>query len=124
MTVRKFIILTISAAMLASCSLNSRIQKADKKFALGEYYRAAEMYRSIYPQVPLKKRSIKAKVAYKMGNAYRIIENNKRAETAYKNAVKYGNKDSLVFYFYAEVLRSNGKYKEAIKTIINEFLIP
>lgn len=115
MTVRKFIILTISAAMLASCSLNSRIQKADKKFALGEYYRAAEMYRSIYPQVPLKKRSIKAKVAYKMGNAYRIIENNKRAETAYKNAVKYGNKDSLVFYFYAEVLRSNGKYKEAIK---------
>ena len=107
------------AAVLCSCSLNSRIQKADKKFALGEYYRAAEMYRSIYPNVPNKKRSLKGSVAYKMGNSYRLIENNKRAETAYKNAVKFGSKDSLVYYFYAEVLRSNGKYKEAIKMYEN-----
>lgn len=115
MTFRRVLIFAMLAAVLCSCSLNSRIQKADKKFALGEYYRAAEMYRSIYPNVPNKKRSLKGSVAYKMGNSYRLIENNKRAEAAYKNAVKFGSKDSLVYYFYAEVLRSNGKYKEAIK---------
>ncbi len=111
----KFFIIVAMALVCASCSLNRRIQKADKKFALGEYYRSAEMYRAIYPHVSSKKRALKGSVAYKMGNAYRIIDNNRRAESAYKNAVKYGNKDSLVFYFYAEVLRSNGKYKEAVK---------
>lgn len=114
MRVRFFILIAVILAS-TSCSLNRRIQKADKKFALGEYYRAAEMYKAIYPNVPSKKRALKGSVAYKMGNAYRLIDNNLKAEPAYKNAVKYGNKDSLVFYFYAEVLRSNGKYKEAMK---------
>ena len=41
--------------MLTSCSINARIQKADKKFELGEYYTAGEMYRSIYPRIPAKK---------------------------------------------------------------------
>ena len=102
--------------MLTSCSINSRIQKADKKFDLGEYYAAGEMYRSVYSQIPSKKnKKQKAEVAFKMGNAYRLIENNKRAESAYKNAVRYNHKDSLVHYYYAEVLKSNGKYKEALK---------
>src|SRR5574344_1803610 len=115
MMIKRILIGLLTVVLFASCSLNARITKADKKFALGEYYRAAEMYRSIYPNVPTKKRVLKADVAYKMGNAYRIVENNKRAETAFKNAVKYGCKDSLLTYYYAEVLRRNGKYKEAIK---------
>ena len=102
--------------MLTSCSINSRIQKADKKFDLGEYYAAGEMYRSVYGQIPAKKnKKQKAEVAFKMGNAYRLIENNKRAESAYKNAVRYNYKDSIVYYYYAEVLKNNGKYKEALK---------
>ena len=102
--------------MLTSCSINARIQKADKKFDLGEYYSAGEMYRSIYPRIPSKKnKKQKADVAFKMGNSYRLIENNKRAEGAYKNAIRFGCKDSMVYYYYAEVLKSNGKYKEALK---------
>ena len=103
-------------AIMASCSLNSRITKADKKFALGEYYKAAEMYRKIYPRVSSKKqRKLKGEVAFKMGNSYRIIESNRRAETGFKNAVRYGCRDSLLYYYYAEVLRRNGKYNEALK---------
>lgn len=100
--------------LCTSCSLTSRIQKADKKFALGEYYRAAEMYRKVYPQVPSKNKKLKGSVAYKMGKAYYMLENNVKAESAFKNAVKYGSKDTLVYYYYAEALRSGGKYKEAL----------
>ncbi|MBQ2025146.1 MAG: OmpA family protein [Paludibacteraceae bacterium] len=101
---------------LVSCSINARISKADKKFALGEYYRAGEMYRSVYPSISASKnRKQKAEVAYKMGNSYRLIKSNKRAETALKNAIRYGYKDSIVYYHYAEVLRSNGKYDLALK---------
>ena len=113
---RKLLIGLSILLMLSSCSINSRIQKADKKFDLGEYYTAGEMYRAVYPRISAKKKKKqKAEVAFKMGNAYRLIENNKRAEGAYKNAVRYNYKDSIVHYYYAEVLKNNGKYKEALK---------
>ncbi len=113
----KRILLGLSLAVaLMSCSINARIAKADKKFALGEYYKAGEMYRSIYPNIPARKnKKQKAEVAFKMGNSYRLIERNNRAETALKNAIRYGYKDSIVYYYYAEVLRSNGKYELAHK---------
>jgi peptidoglycan-associated lipoprotein len=102
------------AVALMSCSINARISKADKRFELGEYYKAGEMYRSIYPNIPARKnKKQKAEVAFKMGNSYRLIENNKRAETALKNAIRYGYKDSIVYYYYAEVLREMGKYELA-----------
>lgn len=108
------VIVLLIMIFCTSCSITSRIQKADKKFALGEYYRAADMYRKVYPQVPSKNKKLKSSVAYKMGRTYFLLENNTKAETAFKNAVKYGSKDSLVYYYYAEALRSNGKYKEAL----------
>lgn len=114
MMVKRISIALILVIVCASCSLTSRIQKADKKFALGEYYRAADMYRRVYPQVPSKNKKLKGSVAYKMGRTYFLLENNTKAETSFKNAVKYGSKDTLVYYYYAEALRSNGKYKEAL----------
>ena len=114
----KRIALALSLAVaLMSCSINARIAKADKKFALGEYYKAGEMYRSVYPNIPARKnKKQKAEVAFKMGNAYRLIESNSKAEAALKNAIRYGYKDSIVYYYYAEVLRGNGKYEQARKT--------
>ena len=38
-----------------SCSINARIAKADKKFELGEYYKAGEMYKGIYPSINARK---------------------------------------------------------------------
>ena len=111
----RWMILPAIAALLSACGLSARIAKADKLFALGEYHRAAETYKGIYGNVPGKKKKLKGEVAFKMGNAYRLIEQNKKAEQAYKNAVRNGCKDSLLLYNYAEVLRQNGKYNEALK---------
>ena len=105
----------LTPLLLASCGLNGRIAKADKKFALGEYYRAAELYKNVYASVPRKKKALKAEVAFKMGNAYRAIEQNKKAEQAYKNATRGGCRDSSLVYRYAETMRQNGKYSEALK---------
>lgn len=114
--IKRLIIGVCLMLALVSCSINARISKADKKFALGEYYRAGEMYRSIYPNISTRKnKKQKAEVAFKMGNSYRLIESNKRAESALKNAIRFGYKDSIVYYYYAEVLRGNGKYELARK---------
>lgn len=108
------IILFICTAALNSCSVSARIKKADKKFAIGEYYEAGEMYRQVYKRVPSKNRPIRAHVAFMQAESQRIL-NNTRAASAYKNAIRYHYPDSIVYLRYAQVLQYQGKYNEAIK---------
>lgn len=106
------IILTICS--LSSCSVNARIKKADKKYAIGEYYEAGEIYRQTYRRISTKDKALRARVAFMQGESHRILNNNK-AVSAYKNAIRNNYPDSLVFLHYAQVLQYQGKYKEAIK---------
>ena len=108
-----FILLTVLVA-LSSCSINARIKKADRKYAIGEYYEAGEMYRQIYRRIPSKDKRLRAHVAFQQGESYRIL-NNSRAASAYKNAIKYHYPDSIMYLHYAQVLQYQGKYKDAIK---------
>jgi peptidoglycan-associated lipoprotein len=100
---------------LSSCSITARINKADKKYELGEYFVAGNLYRNLYPSIPTKEKELRAEVAFKSGNAYRHINDNRRAETAYRNAIRYKYKDNIVYFYAAEVARKNGKHNEAIK---------
>ena len=106
------ILLTIST--LSSCSVNARIKKADKKYAIGEYYEAGEIYRQTYRRISSKDKALRARVAFMQGESHRIL-NNSKAVSAYKNAIRNNYSDSLVYLHYAQVLQYQGKYKEAIK---------
>lgn len=97
---------------LQSCGISARIKKADKKYAIGEYYEAGEMYRNIYSKVPKKQKNLRAEVAFKQGECMRIL-NNSRAATAYKSAIRYHYPDSIVYLHYAQVLQYQGKYRDA-----------
>ena len=102
---------------LSSCSIQQRIKRADKKFAIGEYFVAADIYKSCYSRLNSKKdRELKGYVAYQQGECYRII-NNPRAANCYNNAIrcKYQLQDSTVYLHAAQVLQYQGKYKEALK---------
>jgi peptidoglycan-associated lipoprotein len=99
---------------MSSCGVNARIRKADRKYAIGEYYEASEMYRQVYRRIPSKDRALRASVAFKQAESQRIL-NNSRAAAAYKNAIKYHYPDSIMYLHYAQVLQYQGKYKEAIK---------
>ena len=113
----KLSIILLCAAMvlgLGSCSVNARIKKADKKFAIGEYYEAGEIYRQTYKRVPSKDKKLRAHVAFMQAESQRII-NNTRAASSYKNAIRYQYPDSIVYLRYAQVLQYQGKYKDAIK---------
>ena len=108
------IILTILIGSLSACSINARIKKADKKYAVGEYYEAGEIYRQTYRRISSKDKDLRAHVAFMQGESYRIL-NNSKAVNAYKNAIRNNCSDSLVYLHYAQVLQYQGKYKEAIK---------
>lgn len=101
--------------LYSSCSVKARIKKADKKYAIGEYYDAGEIYKKCLPRISRKTaKPLKAYVAFRLGECNRIL-NNTNAANNYKNAITYKYEDSIVFLRYAQVLHYQGKYEEAKK---------
>ena len=98
--------------------MQRKIKRADKKFAIGEYYTAADIYKSCYSRLSTKKdRELKGYVAYRQSECYRLI-NNPRAANCYQSALrcKYQMQDSTIFLHAGQVLQYQGKYKDAAKS--------
>jgi len=108
-----YIHLIICLLAISSCSISRLLKKADKKYEIGEYSNAASQYKRILPGIPSNNRPLRAEVSFKMGNCYRLISENMRAEGAFANAIRYDIEDSTAYLYYAEVLRKNEKYKDA-----------
>ena len=117
MNLCKYFSSLLAVLVLSGCSIQQRIKRADKKFAIGEYYIAADIYKSCYSRLNSKtQRDLKGYVAFRQAECYRLI-NNPRASSAYTNALrcKYQLQDSTVYLHAAQVLQNQGKYKEALK---------
>ena len=107
--------LCVLLLVLSGCSIQKRVKKADKKFEIGEYYDAAQIYKQCYSRLNSKKqRELKAHVSFRQGECMRIL-NDPKAVSAYNNAIKLKYQDSTVYLRYAESLMYQGKYKEAGK---------
>ncbi len=103
---------------LSSCSVKARVKRADKKYEIGEYYDAADIYKSVYSRINSKsERDLKAHVAFNQAECYRIL-NNTRASQYYQNAIRYKYQDSIVYLRNAQVLQYQGKYKDAEKNYL------
>ena len=114
---KQIIYILLAALLMSSCSIQQRVKRADKKFAIGEYYNAADLYKQCYSRLNTKTdRELKGYVAFKQGECYRIL-NNPRAVNCYNNALrcKYQLKDSTVFLNAGLALQYQGKYKDAAK---------
>ncbi|MCR4664343.1 MAG: OmpA family protein [Paludibacteraceae bacterium] len=100
---------------ITSCSLQSRIKKADRHYAIGEYYEAAKQYKQIYPKLDSKaNKQQKAGLAFRQGECYRVL-NSTNAITCYKNAIKLKYQDSIVYLRLAQCQQYAGKYNDAAK---------
>ncbi len=117
MTRRLVYYLLAALVLLTGCSIQHRVKKADKKFAIGEYFDAAQMYKQCNKNINAKKqRDLKAHVSFRQGECCRIL-NDGKAVSAYAAAIKYKYPDSIVYLRHAEALMYQGKYKEAEKSL-------
>lgn len=113
-----WILLLLLTAGLNSCGVKARIKRADKKFAIGEYYDAADIYKSVNSRISAKKeRSLKARIAFNQGECYRTL-NMPRAAQCYQNAIRYKYQDSIVYLRAAQTLQQQAKYKDAEKNYL------
>ena len=104
----------IIGILATSCGINARIKKADKKYNIGEYYTAGEMYKSIYGRISYKDKAKRAEIAYKQADCYKRL-NHRRTAQVYNYAIRNNYPDSIVYLRYAQVLQQNGKYADAAK---------
>ena len=109
------IVLVLGALMLFSCGAENSVRKAEQSLALGEYFNAAQMYKKAYSQTPPKERKLRGERAFALAECYRKINYTSRARGAYQNAVRYKYRDSIVFFYLAEMQRRDKDYKNAAK---------
>ncbi len=117
MSTRQYIsVFVISMLLLTSCGgADQAMKKAEKFYALGEYFDAAAQYKKAYQQTPRKDRALRGQRAARMADCYRRINYTGRAIAAYNNVIRYKQQDSLTYFLLAQQLLKNGQYKDASK---------
>lgn len=91
-----------------------KLSDAEEKYRVGEYYKAAEIYRAVYGKTKPDDRVLRGDIAYKMGECNQALNNSARAMTAYLNALRYGCSDSALYLRLGQVMQKEGKYTDAI----------
>ena len=105
----------VATLLVISCGADQAMKKGDKFYAVGEYYDAATQYRKAYTQTPSKERELKGQRAMKLADCYRRILLTNKAITAFNNAVRYKQDDSLTHFYLGQLHLKNGNYKEAAR---------
>lgn len=84
--------------------------------AIGEYSDAASKYKQAYQRTPGKEKELRAKRAFKQGEACRKYGYAARAVSAYRTAARYNHSDSLTLRNLGDMQRVQGDYKGATQS--------
>jgi len=94
---------------------NKYSKSADEAFTDQQFLTALTRYQKAYSKIKNNKVE-RDRISFRMAECYRMMNNMKKAEIAYKRLAtgKYVKTDPKVLLYYADALKTNGNYKEAI----------
>jgi peptidoglycan-associated lipoprotein len=98
--------------LLIGCSGGKRMSKAQKAFEIGEYTKAADLYKKAYSGE--KNKYNKGEYSFFMGECYRMLNRPTKAASAYSKAVRYSYPERQARFYMAESYRKAGKLDKAI----------
>ncbi|MFN3530761.1 MAG: OmpA family protein [Bacteroidia bacterium] len=102
--------LIIAFTFITPAKLFAQMGAGDKAFALESYYVAIDAYKKA-----IKSKEKKALATFKVAECYRLMNDNKLAESWYARAIKAGYDEPELYLNYASVLRGMEKYDDAIE---------
>ncbi len=119
----KAIILTLIMSLFISLTVTAQrnyTQEADDAFKLEQYNLSIDKYKKAYTKVK-QNRAEKNRILFQIAEAYRMMNNTKNSEIAYKRAVKvnYFKQEPKTYLYLADALRVNQKCEEAIEAYQN-----
>lgn len=89
-----------------------KAERAYDYFTAGEYYEAIDQFKNTYSKT--KDKELKAEMVFMVSECYRLINDPRNAEIWYKKAVRGTFSKPEAQYWYADALKKNGKYPQAI----------
>ena len=101
--------------LLTSCGVDRNIKKGEKHLSLGEYYDAANQFKTAYQRTSPKDRSQRGELSLKMAECYERISSSQRAIAAYRNVIRYKQDNGETHKRLADNLMKEGSYSEAVK---------
>ena len=120
MSKRFVLILTLmllGIALPVNAQRRTPAKNADIAFERGQYNLAIERYKKAYKKTRKKKfEDERMRIAYQLGECYRLTENPKQAAIQYKRVSRseFPKSNPIFYLHYGDVLKSTEKYEDAI----------
>lgn len=92
--------------------MDKRVKQAYEAYEAQEYSFAIELLKDAFTEV--KSRDEKTEILFMLGESYRKINDYRSAQSYYEKAVKLGYEDPVAQLFYADMLKAQGEFEEAI----------
>ena len=113
---RQNLLLAVGVTLiLTSCGIDRNIKKGEKHLSLGEYYDAANQFKTAYQRTSPKDRLQRGELSLKMAECYERISSSQRAIAAYRNVIRYKQDNGETHKRLADNLMKEGSYSEAVK---------
>ncbi|PLX13894.1 MAG: hypothetical protein C0597_10865 [Marinilabiliales bacterium] len=104
------IFILIHSASVAQISVYN---KANTYYDNGQYYQAIDLLRDAYGKVT--DNDIKTEITFQVSECYRKTNQPRKAEMWYKKAIQKKHSNPLIYLYYADALKMNEKFEEAIE---------
>ncbi|MBU0488105.1 MAG: OmpA family protein [Bacteroidetes bacterium] len=85
---------------------------ADQAYDMQQYSVSIDLYKKAYSKI--KNKVEKARIIFQIAQCYRLSNNPKQAEAWFKKAVKISYEDPIAILYYADALKAQEKYADAI----------
>lgn len=99
-------------AMVSGLAQTTRLKRANDLYNAGGYFEAIELYKKDLDKVAKEEMGL---YLQKIANSYRFIGNPKQAEIWYGKAIARSAPDPKVLFYFAEMLKMNEKYDDALE---------
>jgi len=109
---QSFILFLLLFSVSFAFGQNKDYQKGEDAFKFEEYWTAIEHFKVAYSKYndPVKK----CELIFKIALCYRSLHESKEAELWFKKTIKVKYPDPLAVLYYADALKMNGSFEEAI----------
>ncbi|MDX2442788.1 MAG: OmpA family protein [Bacteroidales bacterium] len=105
-------LLTLVLLVPVTSAQKKKLQKATDAFDAGEYFDAIDLYKDAY--AALSNKELKTETVFKVAECYRLTNEPEKAELWFKKAIGRDYPDPIAVLHYAESMKKNDKYEEAI----------
>jgi len=97
-----------------SAAQKRKTERAYASFNAGEYYEAIDHFKDAYSKSRKAEKATRTELGFMIAESYRLTNDPKNAETWYRLAVRSSVSKPEAQYWYAESLKKNGEYQQAI----------